>query len=441
MIGPIVSLVALSLAVAWAVVNRAGVYPSDWFATLFGVGAVSTIYWIHTRRVDRAPRLTPWLRIAIWAFPAYVLFQLIPFPLSALKVLSPARADLTHSLAPVVKGITTAPLSTNPAAAVLSLFTVLAYVLTFFMMRDLAWRWKESPWVVVIPLLIIAGLEAVIGIEQYFTSEIPQAFGTYTNHDNFAGLIEMTLPIAVMCGVAVMRRGRKAGDSPVVPIVLACCSWALAGVLLMAVACSLSRAGFLDSICVLLVIAGLSVGFHLPSKSARLLGVGVALAVVLVLMFSIPSERLIERVAMTQKGDLNSTTDRFYMWQETIPLIKQFPMFGVGLGGYESNFEKFQAIALGYRIEFAHNDYLNFFAELGVVGFAILAAIVYGVFQRVFAGMSHRVDESRRFLIVACAGSLIAIALHSIVDFNMQMPANAMMLAWIAGVGSFNGVD
>ena len=70
------------------------------------------------------------------------------------------------------------------------------------------------------------------------------------------------------------------------------------------------------------------------------------------------------------------------------------------------------------------------------MGFAILAAIVLGIVAQIFRGILKVADEDRRLLVIACAGALVAMLLHSLVDFNTHIPANAMTLAWIGAVGS-----
>ena len=92
-------------------------------------------------------------------------------------------------------------------------------------------------------------------------------------------------------------------------------------------------------------------------------------------------------------------------------------------------------------MEFAHNDYLQYLAELGFVGFAIVMTAIVGVLIPVVKGIVRSEDENRRLLLVGCAGSFLAIGLHSLVDFNLYIPANGMILAWIAGVASINGLD
>ncbi len=444
MLGPTIALVALAAAFAWSVLNRGGVYAADWSATLLGVGLVSFFYWQFTRRRDRAPALRPWLRIAIWALPAYIALQLAPLPLGLVQVLSPARAELTRSLTPVVQSSSFVPLSSNPPATILGLFTILGYIATFFLVREIAWRWNAHCWVPVLPLLAVSTLEAFLGSYQFFVANSSHAYGTFTNYDHFSGSLEMTFPLAVLLGAALVRRRRKNSEPNLGRTVAACMAWAVAGLLLLGIACSLSRAGFGISLCTLFMVAALSIGFHLSSRRSRLLGWLAAAAVVLLLVVALPSEQLIGRLTLTGPeglADRISVETRVQLWRETLPLIARFPVFGCGLGAYESNFLQFQAVAYRYRIQFAHNDYLHYLAELGVVGFSIIMAIVFGIMSQVFKGMSRLVEEDRRLLVIACAGSLVAMLLHSMVDFNVHIPANAMTLAWIAGVGSINGLD
>ena len=84
-------------------------------------------------------------------------------------------------------------------------------------------------------------------------------------------------------------------------------------------------------------------------------------------------------------------------------------------------------------VEFAHNDYLQMVAEIGFVGFAILLVLGVVVVGKALAASSQPVGAEERYLGIACVGSLTAIALHSFVDFNLYIPANALLFVWIAG--------
>ena len=115
-------------------------------------------------------------------------------------------------------------------------------------------------------------------------------------------------------------------------------------------------------------------------------------------------------------------------------MIKAYPVFGCGLGGYETAFSRFKISGVLVTDDFAHNDYLQLLAELGLVGFAIGAALAFSVVRMALRGAVKSSDPEARYFAVACVGALSAIAVHSLADFNLYIPANAMLLAWIAGM-------
>ncbi len=442
MLGPAVSLILLSIALAWSVFFEAGVSPAIWDVTLLIVGCVSLFYWLFTRPIHRASPLNLWVWCPIFLLPCYIAFQLIPLPIGLLQVLSPARAGLVRALGPVIPRAAWAPLSVNPPAAVLGLFTIVGYIATFLLVRELAWRFAARPWTPVIPLIVIAALEAIIGMAQVFTGwPFGHATGTYVNYDHFAGLLEMVLPFAVLHGLAILRRRKARFDSPTLPAILACGVWGIAAILLLAILYSLSRMGFVVALCVLFFIAALSIGPRLPSRAWRGASLGLIGAVLTLMLIFFPPDQLIARFADLSSTEKVSANTRLFLWKEALSLISEFRWFGCGLGGFESTFLKYQGISANFRVDFAHNDYLQYLAELGFIGFAILAAVLSAILVQIFRGVLALGDEDRRLLVIACAGAFVAILLHSLVDFNMYIPANAMTLAWIGGIASANGSD
>ena len=442
MLSSLVALIAAGIALAWTVLAKGGVYPSDLCFTLIALGAVLILY-LPSQSKQLAPPLALWLKGAIVALPVYIALQLIPLPVSLLSVISSTRALLTNALVPVAGQIHFAPISTTPAQTVFGLFTILGYIATFFLVRQLVWRFDARPWIVLLPLLAISTIEASIGVLQSFGGlELGRVTGSYTNHDHYAGSFEMTLPIAAICGVALIRNGRKPGGSPIISTTLACGLWAMTGLFMLAVSYSLSRAGFLISSAALLAVAFVCARICLPSRAVRWIALAGLIFTFSFILVALPSEQLVQRFTTWVPHDNSKFADaelRPKIWHDTLPLIAEFPVFGCGLGGFKSNFMKFQSAAQEFEIEFAHNDYLDYLAELGLIGFAIILVIVFGVVRQTLLGVWRQPDESRRFLQIACSASLICILLHSIVDFNMHIEANAMTLAWIAGAGSISG--
>jgi O-antigen ligase len=88
-----------------------------------------------------------------------------------------------------------------------------------------------------------------------------------------------------------------------------------------------------------------------------------------------------------------------------------------------------------YRDDYAHNDYLQYLIEMGAVGFLLAALLMAALFRGAArAAVCH--ESETRWLGLATTGAMTAILLHSLADFNLFIPANAMSLAWITGIAS-----
>ena len=119
-------------------------------------------------------------------------------------------------------------------------------------------------------------------------------------------------------------------------------------------------------------------------------------------------------------------------------MVKAFPLTGCGLGGYESCFMRFKAVVPMYTANFAHNDYLQIMAEMGIPGFLLGLVLVLRIFWNGIRQAQSNAGLNERYLALACTGSLTAILLHSFVDFNLYMPANAMLMAWVLGITAYS---
>jgi len=86
-----------------------------------------------------------------------------------------------------------------------------------------------------------------------------------------------------------------------------------------------------------------------------------------------------------------------------------------------------------FNQDYAHNDYVQGLAELGIIGFAIIATVA--IVSLSAALRSIRKSEST-YLGLACVGAITAIAVHSAADFNLYVPANAAVFAWILGISA-----
>ena len=124
---------------------------------------------------------------------------------------------------------------------------------------------------------------------------------------------------------------------------------------------------------------------------------------------------------------------------DTLPMIQDHLWFGVGPGGWAGSFLNYRGpqVAEG-MYEHAHNDYAEFVAEYGVIGGAMLAIMVLWTLSQALLAQARRRDPLMRGISFAALMGIISILIHASVDFNWQIPANAvyfmvlMALGWIS---------
>ena len=428
------ALLLISIGLGYAVLMKGGVWPQDWAIALIFVGSGSLTLALWRGPLQNAPKPDRWLRVLLVMFVAYVLLQLLPLPQSLLSLLSPQRAEQVAALRQVAP-VGFAPLTVFAPATLAYFFRIVAYLAVLVVIREITFRWKERCWLVIAPLLAIGVIEAGIGLMQV-TEDWPNgmARGTYVDRDHFAGLLEMILPLAVMYALAAWLRADTRHKSPALPALAAAGLGTLAGVVLLAIIYSLSRMGFVVALFALFAIGLLAAGQRLSSPRVRWLALGVLGCIVILAFVWLPPDQLIARFADLASSDSVAGDTRLHFWRETLSLVGAYPLFGCGLGGYESAFRKFQITLPMMSVNFAHNDYLQALAELGIIGGGILAALLIVIAVRAVSGTARQDTIDARFLAIGCVGSILAMMLHSLVDFNMQIPANALLMSWIAGV-------
>ena len=435
-IGPLTTMGAV---LAYAVFKWGGVLRSDRYHYLLVLGLLAVVLSLARPRRQWAPLPDRAVRWTLALLPAYILMQVVPLPVSLVRVLSPARAEALAALDRIGARVNFASLSVSPAATFQSFLLVCGYVIIFVLVRELTWRFDDRRWLAICPSSPSAHWKRALGLCQNFGRGVDQArWGTYVNHNHYAGFLEMALPFAVVYPVALWRRTHARGHAAVAPALAACGVWALAGLMFAGIVFSFSRMGFIAALSSLFVMGAVAFGarklrWAARSRKRRIVTIGLVAALALASFVFLPSDKLIARFTQLVSAD-PSGEGRAQLWTETIPLIKAYPVFGCGLGGYETAFMRFKVFGPLVTDDFAHNDYLQLLAELGLVGFAIGATLAFSVVRTAVRKAVEFQDPGARYFAVACAGALAAILVHSLADFNLYIPANAMLLAWIAGM-------
>jgi len=203
--------------------------------------------------------------------------------------------------------------------------------------------------------------------------------------------------------------------------------------LFVAILFSLSKGGFFAALGSLVVMGILAAEGRVSGWKRWALTAALLIACVVTLVFLTPAA-LVERFAALGSDD--ATEGRLPIWKDTIHLIRAYPLFGVGMGNFYPGLLRYQTAGLGFAWTAAHNDYLQFLSELGVVGFVFPAVVVGGAFALAARSSIAGATREAREVGLACAGGLAAFLIHSVSDFNAYVLSNAMVLAWIAGLSA-----
>jgi len=431
-----VCLVWLTLALGYGVYANGARAIADLSIVLAGLAVAALAYWLGAALTGAAPAPGGRLQWLALLLPSYVAFQLIPLPVFLLRFISPERASAVDSMRLLVEPGAFASLSVEPAGTFVHLFRAAGCLLLFLLIRDIASRlWPRRSWSVVLPLIVIAAAEASIGIAQSLSGANVRVRGTYVNRNHFAGLMEMALPLCLACAAGLLRRERSSGGWHAHRAMGGYVVLSAAAAIFLGLLRSDSKTGLAAGLGGVFVMGAVWAATNLPARrTAVILGLATVCALVFVAMPSIEFILALGHGVMADSSlDLEG---RAPIWSDTFHLVGDYPIFGSGLGTYPTAFLRYQTSGLGLHFEFAHNDYLQLAAELGLAGLLLLGALVWSVVRRAVRASVHGPDESTRFLGLGCLGAFTAIAVHSFTDFNLYIPPNALVLVWIAGIAA-----
>jgi hypothetical protein len=178
-------------------------------------------------------------------------------------------------------------------------------------------------------------------------------------------------------------------------------------------------------------------GSRLRSAAVRVgLGFALVLAVFVGVLYFGGDEAL-SRVAGTVYSD-DPTTGRAHFWRGTAQIIRDHPVLGTGLGSFGSVYPRYDTGNGKYRLEQAHNDYLQIFSDAGVVGGALGLFFVAALFWMALKRL-HSHDRFRRGVALGALGGCVGALVHSFFDFTLHTTANALLFLLLAALATVNG--
>lgn len=311
------------------------------------------------------------------------------------------------------------------------LLRILVYATLFFIIVNNLHR-QESTQIISFTWFGLAMLISFYAVFQFATktdlvwnvhsSYLGRGSGTYICPNHLGGFLEMLLPLTL--AYALVGRGK-----PLTKILL--CYAALC--LVAGIAVSASRASWVSISAALIVLALLLLSnrsFRWPALALiGLLVCGGTLAAVKTDFF----ERRFKQAIRSGQVELDTRWD---LWDAAVRMWQDHPWLGVGPGHYDLRFRAYRASTTQLQPDRVHNDYLNLLTDWGVIGAVIVAAalslLAFGVVktwkkvQRDGGVFSSSQSDKFAFVLGATVG-LLALAIHSAMDFNLHIPANAII--------------
>jgi len=247
-------------------------------------------------------------------------------------------------------------------------------------------------------------------------------FGPYVNHNHYAGLMEMLAPFPLVLSMIEEL-------TPPKRVLLA-----FAGIFMaVTIFLSLSRGGMTAFAFEIVFLAGVLWWKNASRRSAAIFA--TACLLILIFLLWLGGKPLVERFVSFKTDDASYHT-RIQIARDSIPMIKARPLLGWGLGTFTTVYPKYRTFYADVFINAAHNDYVQVLAETGTLGFAAVLGFLAVVYRRGFRKLRGPGLEMTQGATLAALLGVTGILVHSFVDFNLQIPANAGIFYVVAAIAA-----
>lgn len=383
----------------------------------------------------------------LWPLAGFVglaLCQLVPLPRALLALLAPGPAAVWHptvAAAAAVLGPLARPVSLDPHTTLRAAGLTAALGLLAALAAPALSRARTAA--VTAGLVAGAGFllsayailaRARFGALLYGTIAVPTVspFGTFVNKNHFAGWTAMAALVAAGLVVGLVGDARAGGRDwtagrRALPVVL---SLVAALAMALAVLASLSRGG---AVALAAGVAALGLwrpGRRVPSWRALVpkLALGLGLGV---LVFALaPPE------AHVRLRSLAGSSFRLDTWRGALRLAASSPFVGSGLGSFHDAYPRFKQDHGLLRVEHAESDYLETLAETGAAGLALALCALALLLRGAGAPPALAAGPLVRGVSRGGAAALVALAVHSALDFDLRIPSNAALAALAAALAA-----
>jgi len=426
-------------------------------------------------------------------FIFYIYFQTVSLPISFINLISPHTASIYQDTFVTLNTPEQAvSLSLNKYATYGKVIESLSYFLLFtliLLIVNTRKRLKVLIYTLIISgvaqaaygtVMTLSGLEYSFFIKKEFYTGV--ATGTYINRNHFAGYLEMCLALGIGLLISTLYSSSSGTRNEFwrrfIDIFLGDKIRLRIGLVLMVIALVTSHsrmgnAAFFISMSVVGIAYLILV--KKPPKNVIILFVSLLIIDLVIVGNWFGLDKLIDRFEKTQisifqtdkkpdlvntevlnidKNDLeiqnkralqlyqmkieSNTETRDEVYRDTLTMIKDNPLVGSGGGTYINSFLQFRDFDIRKLYDHAHNDYLEFLAEYGLIGtFFLFLLVLYSLFSALVA-MRKRQSSFMQGVAFACAMGILSLLIHSLSDFNLQIPANASLFVVLLALANLS---
>lgn len=384
---------------------------------VFTLGLIWVMHGEYSQSLDRIDKLI----LATGAvIILYIILQALPLPSFVLSIISPVSYQMQTYYALDQK---TFHISLYPYKTSIEVLFVFALFIMFYISM-LKFRDRKIFSETARALVIFGFTISVFGIVQmatwnghiYWFRELTHGgspFGPFVNRNHFAGYVGMLIPIGLALAFTRREREKKILYGFITVIMS------------VAVFISLSRGGIVSFFAGMAVFSLLILQDRLRTR--KFLALGLFLTIVASYLAYLGINPILDRF---YKTDISSE-DRFIIWSATYDAFRDFWLTGSGTGTFINIYPLYSKLDMQSIYINAHNDYLEFMLETGMIGVILL--LIFAALL-IYSATKNSISGRTGILKAGTISSVFTMTVHSIFDFNLHILSNALLFATILGM-------
>ena len=258
------------------------------------------------------------------------------------------------------------------------------------------------------------------------------ARGTFVNRNHLAGYMEMCLAVGVGLLIANMKHPSADGQTwrqqarSMLKVLLGDTARIRLFMVAMVIALVMTRSRMGNAAFFASMGVSAGIGYLLYRRQSRAMVI-LFVSMIVIDVFIVSSWFGLEQLANRIEQTDTSTEARLNVNESALPWLEDHWLAGSGAGSFVATYPAYRTADVTQFFDFAHNDYLQILGEYGVIGAAFFAAIAATVLWTAVQAQRRRRNPLLRGAAFASMMGVTSLLIHSSTDFNLQIPANALL--------------